>query len=320
MCKRILALVAFVAVCISVSFQVSAQERKPYVPPPLIGRWDLVVHGPEGDYPSWLEVTRSGRETLVGRFVAAFGSARPIGQVFYDKGSFRFSLPVQFEDLKEDMWFKGTIEGDRLKGTTLTFYGKEAPFTGVRAPKLDREGEPRWGTEVQLFNGRDFSGWRPRNPTKENGWRVRDGLLANDKPGNDLMTTEKFDDFKLHAEFRIPKDSNSGLYLRGRYEVQIEDSYGREPEEHIMGSVYGFLLPRVNAGKRPGEWQTYDITLVGRRVTVVLNGETILDRQVIPGITGGALDSNEGEPGPLYIQGDHGPIEFRKLTLTPAGR
>src|SRR5215212_9627065 len=101
-----------------------AQERTPYVPPPLIGRWDLVVHGPDGDYPSWLEVTLSGRETLVGRLVAAFGSARPIGQVFYDKGSFRFSLPVQFEDLKEDMWFKGTIEGDRLKGTTLTFYGK----------------------------------------------------------------------------------------------------------------------------------------------------------------------------------------------------
>jgi hypothetical protein len=296
-----------------------AQERKPYVPPPLIGRWDLVVHGPEGDYPSWLEVTLSGRETLVGRLVAAFGSARPIGQVFYDRGGFRFSLPVQFEELKQDMWFKGKMEGrNRISGTTLTFYGKEATFTGVRAPKLDRNGEPRWGREIEIFNGRDFTGWRPHNPNKENGWRVRDGLLANDKPGNDLITNNKFTDFKLHAEFRIPKGSNSGLYLRGRYEVQIEDSYGREPEEHIMGSVYGFLLPRVNAGKRPGEWQTYDITLVGRRVTITLNGETIIDRQVIPGITGGALDSNEGEPGPLYIQGDHGPIEFRKLTLTPA--
>src|SRR5690349_10514462 len=134
--KRLIVAVILVAVCFTVSSRAHAQDKKKFIPPPLIGRWDITVHGPNGDYPDWLEVKLSGRETLVGRLVAAFGSARPIGQVFYDKGEFHFSLPVQFEDLKEDQWFKGRMDGsDRLTGATLTFYGKEAPFTAVRAPK-----------------------------------------------------------------------------------------------------------------------------------------------------------------------------------------
>src|SRR5947209_2395258 len=117
---------------------------------------------------------------------------------------------------------------------------------------------------------------------------------------------------------RYPKGSNSGIYLRGRYEVQIEDDYGDEPDSHKIGGIYGFLTPSVNPAKPAGEWQAVDITLVGRTVTVVLNGERILDRQTIPGITGGALDSDEGAPGPLLLQGDHGPIAFRNLIVTPA--
>ena len=146
---------------------------------------------------------------------------------------------------------------------------------------------------------------------------IRDRLY-NKTPGNNLVSEQKFGDFKLHAEFRYPKGSNSGLYLRGRYEVQIEDNFGGEAESHRIGGIYGHLTPSSNAAKPHGEWQTYDITLVGRTITVVFNGERILDRQVIPGITGGAIDSNEAEPGPILIQGDHGPVEFRKLTLTPA--
>jgi hypothetical protein len=150
------------------------------------------------------------------------------------------------------------------------------------------------------------------------GWVVRDGMMVNAKPGTDLMTEKTFTDFKLAAEFRYPKGSNSGVYLRGRYEVQIEDNFGQEPDSHKIGGVYGFLTPSVNAGKRPGEWQTLEVTLVGRVVTVVLNGERVIDRQTIPGITGGAIDGKEGEPGPILLQGDHGPVEFRKVTLTAA--
>ena len=171
---------------------------------------------------------------------------------------------------------------------------------------------------MELFNGKDLTGWKPRSAQTKNGWTVRDGLLVNATPGNDLVTEQKFTDFQVHAEFRYPKGSNSGIYLRGRYEVQIEDNYGDEPDSHKIGGIYGFLTPCLNAAKKPGEWQTMDITLVGRVVTVVFNGERVIDRQTIPGITGGALDSDEGAPGPLFLQGDHGPIEFRKLTLTPS--
>jgi hypothetical protein len=285
--------------------------------PSIIGRWDLTVQGPDGAYPSWLEVRRSGR-TLVGSFVGQFGSARPISRVEFEGGRVRFSLPPQFEPRNDDQRFEGTLEGDTLRGTTTDDRGRPATWTGRRAPSLRRASPPAWGAPVELFNGKDLTGWRPRQPAKKNGWAVKDGLLVNAAPGNDLLTERKFTDFKLHAEFRYPKGSNSGLYLRGRYEVQIEDNFGQEPECHKIGSVYGFLTPSVNAAKKAGEWQTLDVTLVGRVVTVLLNGERIIDRQAIPGITGGALDSDETAPGPLMVQGDHGAVEFRKLTLTPA--
>ncbi len=144
-----------------------------------------------------------------------------------------------------------------------------------------------------------------------------DGVLVNPEKGGNLITTQKFDDFKLSIEFKYPEGSNSGIYLRGRYEVQIEDSKGRADQVSI-GGLYGFIAPSVNAANKPGEWQTYEITLVGRHVTIVLNGIEVVSNRPIPGITGGSLDSREGEPGPIMIQGDHGPIEFRKFVITPA--
>jgi hypothetical protein len=268
--------------------------------------------------PSWLEVTLTGRSSLVGRFVGAFGSARPIGEVSYRGGRVRFNIPPQWEEGSGNIRFDGTLSGDSLIGSISGPYFNGARFSGKRAPKLIRHGEPVWGDPIELFNGRDLIGWKPRHPKSPNGWVVRNGLLSNAKPGNDLVSKDKYRDFKVHVEFRYPKKSNSGVYLRGRYEAQIQDDYGKPPTDDCIGSIYGFFEPRINAAKRPGEWQTYDITLVGRYVTVELNGELVIDRQRIPGITGGALDSNEGAPGPLFLQGDHGPIDFRKITVTPA--
>lgn len=288
-------------------------------PPPVIGRWDIVVHDPKGEYPSWLEVSLSGHKTLVGRFVGHFGSARPIGEVTYQNGQVQFALPVQWEDRKDNgLRFSGQFANDRLSGTTTTDDGRTVRWTATRAPKLKRWKEPEWGDPIELFNGRDLSGWKARDPKGKNGWIVQNGLLINKNPGNDLVTTQKFTDFQLHVEFRYPKGSNSGIYLRGRYEAQIEDDYGMEPQSDHIGGIYGFLIPRIQAAKKPGEWQTYDITLVGRVVTVTLNDEVVIDRQEIPGITGGALDGREGQPGPLFIQGDHGTVAFRKVTITPA--
>lgn len=284
----------------------------------ITGRWDIVVHASFGDYPSWLEVKQSGG-SLVGYFVGQFGSVRPISRVDFKNSTVKFNIPIQFEGGRggKDLFFEGQLTDGRLEGTTDAA-GSEAKWSAVRAPLIKRDKEPKWGKPITLFNGTDLSAWKPRFSNRNFGWVVKEGLMANEKPGNDIVTVEKFTDFKLHAEFRYPKGSNSGIYLRGRYEVQIEDNYGMEPEEHMIGGVYGFLKPIFNTSKPAGEWQTYDITLVGRRVTIVLNGVKVVDRQEIPGITGGALDSSEGEAGPLLIQGDHGSIDFRNVVITPA--
>ena len=187
----------------------------------------------------------------------------------------------------------------------------------MRAPDL-RHPEPTWGTPVAIFNGKDLDGWEAMGPA--NQWTVVSGILTNPQGGANLRTKTTHADFKLHVEFRVPPKGNSGLYLRGRYEVQVEDSKGLDKNSHHQGGVYGFLTPNENAAGAPGEWQTYDITLVGRLVTVTLNGRTVIRDQEIPGPTGGAMDSNEGEPGPLYLQGDHTSIEYRKIVMTTPRR
>jgi len=282
--------------------------------PAIIGRWDITVLRPDGSERSaWLEVRHSGTNTLVGQFVGLSGSARPIAKVDFKNNEFRFAVPPQWERADGDVVVAGTLDGDTLSGTLAI--GTQAPlrWKGVRAPSLRRASAPRWDTPVPLFNGRDLSGWHTVGGTNE--WEAADGLLRNKKSGANLVTDGTFDDFKLHLEFRYPAGSNSGVYLRGRYEVQIADVAGAEPEIDSLGAVYGYLAPSVLAAKKAGEWQTFDVTLIGRHVTVALNGTTIIADREIPGITGAALDSHEGKPGPLLLQGDHGPIDYRNLTI-----
>ena len=299
--------------------------QAPAAPPAVVGRWDLRVAGPGGAVrPSWLEVWRSGHRTLVGRFVGDVGSARPIGEVHFADGVLRFAIPPQWETDTAALRVEGRLltggpAGDRLEGTLVTPGGERQAWTATRAPALRRAAPPRWGAPVPLFDGCGLAGWTPVGG--ENRWRVVDGVLTNAGGGANLVTTRAFDDFRLHVEFRYPQGSNSGVYLRGRYEVQIEDPGADSlPSPVGIGGVYGFLAPSEVAARAPGAWQTYDVTLVGRRVTVVLNGRTVVADQAIPGITGGALDSDEGAPGPILLQGDHGPIEFRRVVLTPAVR
>ncbi len=169
-----------------------------------------------------------------------------------------------------------------------------------------------------LFNGKDLHNWLPRDPRATSHWYVEDDVMVNTPPDIDLYTRQVFDDFNLHVEFKMDKNSNSGIYLRGRYEVQLLDDYGRGTESHGNGSVYSRIAPLKNASKPAGEWQTFDITLIGRWLTVVLNGETIIDNQHLDGITGGALDSFENMPGPIMVQGDHGRVWFRRISIRPA--
>jgi len=304
-----------VAISLLVAFSLVSTYAQERVPFPIEGRWDIVMSKGGKEIPSWLEVRHSGNHTLVGRFVYAFGSARPVSEVKFKDGKFSFAIPPQWEQGNTNMEFEGTVKGDSLKGTMIYTDGKSYTWVASRAPALIHNMNPSWGKSVTLFNGTDLAGWHAMGT---NQWIIESGVLKSPKSGANLVTDNTFMDFKLHIEFRYPKGSNSGVYLRGRYEVQITDSKGMEPYDDQFSGVYGFLPPNEMVAKDAGEWQSYDITLIGRRVTVVANGATVINDQVIPGITGGAINSKEGEPGPFLIQGDHGPIEFRNIVVTPA--
>lgn len=282
----------------------------------VMGRWGLMVQLPEGEQPSWLEISSSGHQTLVGQFVGWHGSARPIARIDTDANGLRFAIPPQWERGTGDLMLEGRLEGDQLSGTIVTPEGNSVTWTGRRLPALRRAEKPQWGEPIQLFNGTDLSGWHVIQG--ENYWTVEGGILRNVKTGGNIVTDQKFDDFQLHLEFRYAPHGNSGVYLRGRYEVQVLDGPTDEPSSHLQGGIYGFLTPSAIVTNGPDEWNTFDITLVGRLVTIVVNGTTVISEQAIPGITGGALDSDEGAPGPIMLQGDHSPIEYRNITLTPA--
>ena len=282
----------------------------------MVGRWDITITGPNGAQPSWLEVEHSGRDALVGRFVGVVGSARPISRISADADSLSFTIPHQWEDGDGELSVRGKLQGNGMTGTMTFPDGKSYSWTAVRAPQMDRKSAPAWGAPIALLHRNDLGGWHASGPT--NQWVVKDGVLSSPRSGSNLVTDRTFGDFKLHVEFRYPKESNSGVYLRGRHEVQIQDDYGNTPWNDRFSAIYGFISPSVIAAKPAGEWQTYDITLIGRMVTVVANGKQVICNQEIPGITGGALDSNEGTPGPLFLQGDHGPVEYRNIVITPA--
>jgi hypothetical protein len=284
---------------------------------PLLGRWDLVVQRGTQTSPSWLEVERSGNATLVGQFVGSGGSARPIAKIEFVDGTFRFAIPPQWESNPKDITFEGRLEGDRITGSMTMGDGQTVTWSGTRAPSLRRTGAPAWGTAITLFDGKSLEGWQPLG-RRDSKWSAVGGVLKNADSGANLMTSQKFDDFKLHLEFRVPKGANSGVYLRGRYELQIDDAAGLEPSSHHLGGLYGFIAPSENVARAASEWQTMDVTLVGRMLTYTLNGTTVICNREIPGITGGALDSAEAEPGPLLLQGDHGPVEYRNVVITPA--
>lgn len=280
----------------------------------LEGRWDVIILKDGTELPSWLEIKKSGYKNLVGRFVYASGGARPISHVKIKDGEFSFSIPPQWEPGENNMDFKGKLVGKKLKGTMKFTNGKIFNWSANRAPKLKSIENPTWGAPREIFNNKNLDGW---HASGKNQWVVENGILTSKKSGSNIISDEEFSDFKLHIEFRYREGGNSGVYLRGRYEVQIADNKGNDPSNILFGGVYGFLTPNEMVAKSPGEWQAYDITLVGRRVTVVANGKTIINDQIIPGITGGALDSQEGEPGSFMLQGDHGPIEYRNIVVTP---
>ena len=217
--------------------------------------------------------------------------------------------------------FEARLEGDTLKGKVTYPDGSVRHFEGKRAPLLLSKKAPVWGAPVTLFDGKTLAGWKLRDTKKKNGWAVVNGELAVVEPKDnaDLVSEQAFQDMKLHIEFNVDAKSNSGVYLRGRYEVQILDNPDQKMalDSHGCGGVYSRIAPKMDATKPAGEWQAYDIEIVGRQVSVTLNGKKIV-QGVLDGITGGAINPFEDEPGPLMLQGDHGKVRFRNIVVTPA--
>jgi hypothetical protein len=279
------------------------------------GRWDITITDASETYPGWLQLTEKDGKTEV-MAQPRSGHAHPVE--FSMDGSRLIVTVAEPSERRPGVIWELTAHGGKLSGTQK-MGDRAAKVAGVRAPALKRPMPAAWTNPEPIFNGKDLSGWEPlaSGDHANNHWSAKDGVLLNAEGGANLKTTRKFDDFKLHVEFNCPEQGNSGIYLRGRYEVQLScgGRIGGNPVQ-ALGAVYGYLAPAVQVPIKAGEWQTYDITLVGRTVTVVLNGTTLIDKKEIPGITGGALDSNEGEPGPFYIQGDHtGGIQFRNITI-----
>jgi hypothetical protein len=313
------ALLAFAAV-ISIPICAIAQDHSSDVSAvkSSLGRWDLTVKASNREYPSWLELT-DDHGKLAAQFVGRWGNARPLPKAEISEDHLTFISPKEEEESKSDMVYRGKLSGETLSGTVNAPDGSTWMWTGKRAPALKSTESPKWGKPIALFNGKDLTGWTMSDPNTKNPWKVVNGNLVSPGHGGEIINDGKFQDFKLHVEFNCGPDSNSGVYLRGRYEVQVETNSIQEPPSHHMGGVYGFIAPSPELPRKPGEWQTYDITLIGRTVTVVQNGQTIIDKQEIPGLTGGALDSHEELPGPIYLQGsEDGHVAYRSIVITPA--
>lgn len=293
----------FVSTCIPAR----AQSRSPFA-----GRWDIVVTAGNQPYPDWMELVEKDGAPQA-RVQPRTGNVRPVKVVALEGNRLTLQLSAANAKRPETTW-ELTASGGKISGSEKHGGNATAQLAGVRAPELKRDAPKAWSNPEPLFNGKDLTGWVPDDASK-NHWEAQDGVLVNVEKGANLQTTRKFQDFKLHIELNCPDGGNSGVYLRGRYEIQVAYEHG--PGELLrMGAIYGMLAPSVELPRTPGEWEMLDATLVGRWLTLRRDGVTIIDHQEIPGITGGALDANEAEPGPFYIQGDHtGGMKYRNITI-----
>ena len=294
------------------------------------GRWDITTA--TGSRAWWLELTGVGTSNPAGKFVSAYGGdLNKIDTIGVQNGDLHFTIlapkPDPARQRKSNQppprnsLFVARLTGGKLEGS-LELEGQGGPptkWTGVRAPVIKDKDDGTWkkGQPIALFNGKDITGWKALNPAAPLTWTVQDGVLRNAPPTSDILSEQKFWNFELHVDFRIVEHSNSGIGLRGRYEIQILEDYGQPVNTHGAGALYSRIAPAVNASKPAGEWQSYDIRLVGRDLTVVFNGKKVLDKVEVEGLTAIATNSDEAEPGPFIVQGDHNYVEIKSFVVTP---
>ena len=284
----------------------------------FLGRWNVKITDAEDTFASGGFQIDGTEQAMKGGVVWRWGSFGRLKSVAAQNGVLRM---VREEKPGKADVFEARREGLLLKGQVTYADGKVHHFEAKQAPELLQKKAPKWGKPVTLFDGASLKGWKLRDPKAKNGWAVVNGELAVVEPKDnaDLVSEVLFRDAKLHVEFNVEPKSNSGVYVRGRYEVQLLDNPDSKMalDSHGCGAVYSRISPRTDAAKPAGEWQALDVTIVGRQITVVLNGIEVVNG-VVDGITGGAIDPYEGEPGPLMLQGDHGKVRFRNVVLTPS--
>ncbi len=284
---------------------------------PFLGKWDISGVGPHSNYVYWLEVKVVDGK-LTGIFLNRSGSVLPLPEIKIENNELIFSPTVTRPNAPKPVHRAKVAEG-RLLGM-MAVGDEEVAWMGVRPPVWgDHNANKRhkFGTPVPLFDGKTMEMWEVQHKDRESGWGIVDGAMTNEAKANNLVTRHRFRDFKIQCEYKLEEKSNSGIYLRGRYELQVLDDAGKPPDIHGHMSLYSRVKPAVNASLPAGQWQTMEAVIAGNRLTVILNGKKVHDNIVIDGLTGGALDSNEGEPGPIMIQGDHGKVSFRKIVVTP---
>jgi hypothetical protein len=308
----------------------------------FLGQWTIDI---QGGSVGWLEVRQEG-SWLDGDILWGGGSVLPVSNMFLEKDHILVvqrsnnivrkvdenKIPLKSQVITE--WLEIIRKGEKIDGILLSprSDGKGVDstlFVGTKLPPPPPAPDLKslkFGKPEILFNGKDLTGWRLINEKQKNGFSVVDGELSNNPAqvegqphvsyGN-LRTDKVFEDFNLKIEVNVPEGSNSGIYLRGMYEIQVLDSYKKGLDPHNMGAVYSRITPVVSAEKPAGTWQSLDITLCDRHITVILNGTTIIDNQPVYGPTGGAMISDVFSPGPIYLQGDHGTVRYRNIVLTP---
>lgn len=347
--KTTIIFIAFVITSLSItSYKVETKEapvQKTDISE-FLGQWTIDIDN--GSSVGWIEV-RQEDNYLDADILWGGGSVLPVSAIFLAKDNVLIiqrsndvvrkrdenNNPVRIQEVAN--WLEITRNGDKIDGILLSPHRNglsvdSALFIGTKLPPVPPAPDLtslKFGTPVSLFNGKDLTGWKLINEKQTNGFKVVDGVLVNDPVqtegaphisyGN-LRTVKEFEDFNLKLEVNVPAGSNSGVYLRGIYEIQVLDSYKRELNPHNMGAVYSRVKPTSGAEKPAGEWQSMDITLCDRHVTVILNGTKIIDNQPVYGPTGSAIQSDVFAPGPVWLQGDHGKVAFRNIVLTPIVR
>lgn len=305
------------------------------VPEELLGFWSLNLESGE---PAWLKISEEEQQPIVHMRIY-IGPDGPYALTDITDERIKFSLKPKRKTKGSKIYIdqdvevgitNGKLDGVLIRTPNNGSDAERIPFTGKRVPARTKSApdlsKVKFGHPISLFNGKDLTGWRPYESDKINGWSVQDGMLVNTTEKTDfsptgdhanLRTEAEFEDFWLHIEFLIEENRNSGIYLRGMYEAQVVDRGSRMQGLQGVGAIFGRIAPSIQAGNPGGKWQTYDLTLVDRHITVVLNGVKVIDNQPIDGPTAGAIYTNPSAPGPIYLQGDHTSVKFKNIYLAP---